>query len=231
MYSLSGIQGRYDAEVGHAHRHGSFVNANLDQINDYLWDALQPSMRLASNVINSAHPTWAMFLRAFYHMRKVPFTKDGRTDREKNEDNYRPYQALWHEINENEMYDNARALYHLGFDVGLATMGILYQRKCTFSMCCIFICNFKLMIPCYFPLRKIGLKWGFSETSPPCNGTTTTDQDWSIHIFLNANNVWALLTDEYSESEKVGLRVKLAATMLHELTVSCIALFRILLLH
>lgn len=58
-------------------------------------------------------------------MRKVPMDKDGRSDLAKMHVNYRPYQALWHEVDENEMYDNARSLWHLGFDFGQATMGIL----------------------------------------------------------------------------------------------------------
>ncbi|KAL2276047.1 hypothetical protein FJTKL_01438 [Diaporthe vaccinii] len=175
-YSLSGITDTYDAEN-----------------NDDLWIALQPSLRLASNVINSRHPMWLMFLRGIYHMRKVPREKDGRTDREKIQDQYRQYRTLYPEIDEAEMYDNARWLWRMGFDPGLATAGILYDC----------------------------LKWGFCETQPAGNASTFTTPDFNIRILLNVHTVWPLLVDEYPESEKVGIRCKLATTILHELSHAC----------
>ena len=65
-------------------------------------------------------------------MRKVPMSADGRTDQEKAQDNYRQYRTLYPEIDKEQMYDNARALYELGFDAGLATMGILFKSKRAF---------------------------------------------------------------------------------------------------
>lgn len=103
-------------------------------MNDYLWKALKPSLLLASAVIASKHPTWTMFLGGIYHVRKVPMEKDGRTDTEKKQENYREYQALWHEIDEEQMYDNARRLRQLDFDAHNATIGILYNRKCAFTL-------------------------------------------------------------------------------------------------
>lgn len=58
-------------------------------------------------------------------MRKVPREKDGRTDREKIQEDYRQYRTLYPMIDEAEMYDNARALWRMGFDPGVATAGIL----------------------------------------------------------------------------------------------------------
>lgn len=60
-------------------------------------------------------------------MRKVPMAKDGRTDREKIQDGYRQYRTLYPEVDEDEMYDNARWLWRRGFDPGLATAGILHK--------------------------------------------------------------------------------------------------------
>lgn len=77
--------------------------------------------------------------------------------------------------------------------------------------------------PC-LPLGYLGLKWGLLDQQPYSNACTFTDPDWCIHIFLNANSIWPLLLDEYSESEKVGIRVKLATTILHELSVCSPAL-------
>ncbi|KAI7779937.1 hypothetical protein LA080_000149 [Diaporthe eres] len=127
--------------------------------NDDLWIALQPSLRLASNVINSRHPMWLMFLRGIYHMRKVPREKDGRTDREKIQDQYRQYRTLYPEIDEAEIL--------------LATLRLSQPRTST------------------------------------------------IRILLNVHTVWPLLVDEYPESEKVGIRCKLATTILHELSHAC----------
>lgn len=81
------------------------------------------------------------------------------------------------------------------------------------------------MILSWFFSGKSGLKWGFFETQPPSNGVTFTAPDWSIRIFLSADTVWPLLVDEYSESEKVAIRVKLTMTIMHELAVSWSALF------
>lgn len=37
---------------------------------------------------------------------------------------------------------------------------------------------------------------------------------------ISAKLIWPLLVDQYTEAEKVGYRVIIAVTMLHELTVS-----------
>lgn len=160
-------------------------------------------------------------------MRRVPRQQDGRTDREKIQENYRQYITLYPLIDGEEMYDNARALWRAGFDPGLATAGIL-DNSATFPgalSVSILIRDLQLtLLSCFFS-EQLGLKWGFYENQPSTNGSTFTAPDWSIRILLNANNVWPLLTDEYSESEKVAVRVKLAMTMLHELAVSCPVLF------
>ncbi|KAG8170027.1 hypothetical protein KVR01_000772 [Diaporthe batatas] len=108
IYDLNGRQGRYDAET-----------------DDRVWAALRPSMQLATMVINSGHPTFNMFLEGFYHMRRVPMDRDGRTDEEKQNPLYRQFRALWHEIDEREMYDHARELRRLGFDARGATLAHL----------------------------------------------------------------------------------------------------------
>lgn len=183
-------------------------------------------MLLASAVISSRHPTWAMFLAGIYHARKVDMTRDGRTDTEKNRENYRPYQVLCHEIVEEQMYENARRLRQLGFDAPNATLGILYQRKCPFTSGWIFIYAFELIMSSHFLSGKSGLRWGIYETLPNSNGMTTTDYDGSIHIFLNANTIWPLLSNVYTEGEKVAIRFKLASTMLHELSVRLLLCFK-----
>lgn len=76
---------------------------------------------------------WLMFLRGIYHMRKVPRAQDGRTDKEKIQEKYRQYRTLYPEIDEAQMYDNARSLWRMGFDPGLATAGILQDSASSLS--------------------------------------------------------------------------------------------------
>lgn len=67
-------------------------------------------------------------------MRRVPRAQDGRTDREKIQEEYRQYRTLYPEIDEAQMYDNARTLWRLGFDPGLATGGILHDSASSLSI-------------------------------------------------------------------------------------------------
>jgi hypothetical protein len=73
-----------------------------------------------------------MFLAGIYHSRKVPKERDGRSGEVKESPDYRPYQALWHEIDEEQMYENARQLKQLGFDAETATWKFLLGRQCDF---------------------------------------------------------------------------------------------------
>lgn len=43
--------------------------------------------------------------------------------------------------------------------------------------------------------------------------------DFSYRLCLSANLIWPLLVDQYTESEKIGYRVKIAMVILHELAV------------
>lgn len=71
------------------------------------------------------------------------------------------------------------------------------------------------------------VKWSFFENDPSSNGSTTQDDDGTLHIFMNANNFWPLLSDEYTEGEKLPIRLKIASTMLHELCVRLLPCFKI----
>lgn len=51
--------------------------------------------------------------------------------------------------------------------------------------------------------------WEFKE------GTS----DFSYRLCLSVNLIWPLLVGQYTESEKIGYRVKIAMVMLHELAV------------
>ncbi|KAJ0106768.1 hypothetical protein J7T55_001292 [Diaporthe amygdali] len=139
------------------------------------------------------HPAWIMFLRGIYHMRPVSQSADGRTDAEKQHTDYRPYRALWLDIDESQMYDQARALYRRNFDAGRATMGVL----------------------------DTSLQFSIAEIEPESNAQTTITRDGHIHVILSANRIWPLLVDEYSESEKVAYHVRNAMTILHELAHAC----------
>lgn len=105
----------------------------LDQDNDQLWDALQPSIKLASKVIRSNHPHWRMLLAGIYHMRRVLREKDGRTDEQKRQPEYREYRSLWPDIDRNKMYPSARRLYDLRFEAARATLGILTRSGSVYT--------------------------------------------------------------------------------------------------
>jgi hypothetical protein len=48
---------------------------------------------------------------------------------------------------------------------------------------------------------------------------TSTTRFGSIIIFLEANSIWPLLSNVYTEGEKIAYRFKTASTILHELAV------------
>lgn len=128
-YNLGGEERKYDVKVG-VRKNFATIGCTcnlirLNQSNDQLWEALQPSIRLASRVIRSNHPHWRMLLAGIYHMRKVPREKDGRTNQQKEQPNYREYRSLWLDIDRDKMYPSARRLYDLQFEAARATLGIL----------------------------------------------------------------------------------------------------------
>lgn len=43
--------------------------------------------------------------------------------------------------------------------------------------------------------------------------------EFSYRLCLSVNLIWPLLVDQYTESEKIGYRVKIAMVILHELAV------------
>ncbi|KAG8169727.1 hypothetical protein KVR01_000472 [Diaporthe batatas] len=179
--------------------------------NDAVWNALLPSIKLASRIIRSNHPHWRMLLAGIYHMRKVPREKDGRTRAEKQKSDYREYRSLWLNIDRNEMYPSARRLFDLRFEAARATLGILTSEG--------------------------KLKWSVVEGVPNHNGLAMWEVDeatcdFSYRLCLSVNFVWPLLVDQYTESEKAGYQVMLARIMLHELAVSASAeLHSVLLTH
>lgn len=66
-----------------------------------------------------------MLLAGIYHMRKVPREKDGRTNREKRQRNYREHRSLWLDMDQSKMYPSAKRLYDLRFEAARATLGVL----------------------------------------------------------------------------------------------------------
>lgn len=66
---------------------------------------------------------------SLYHLRPVPTEKDGRTDEEKSDRNYKPYISMWYDIDRTKMYSNARALMDQNFDSTAAILEILRLCK------------------------------------------------------------------------------------------------------
>lgn len=74
-------------------------------------------------------------------------------------------------------------------------------------------------------MRPKDLKWSVNVSVPPTYGMTMQDntalRTWPYpRCTISANLIWPLLVHQYTESEKVGYRLQIAVTMLHELTVS-----------
>lgn len=132
-----------------ANTNGARKLTTLNQVNDQLWDALQPSIKLASRVIRSNHPHWRMLLAGIYHMRKVPREKDGRTNVQKQQPGYREYRSLWLDIDRDKMYPSARRLYSLQFEAARATLGILTSEgsklNANLTLHCVTIGYFELI--------------------------------------------------------------------------------------
>lgn len=99
----------------------------MSQQNDELWNAIQPALQLASKVLMTEHPFWKAIL-SIYHMRPVPVEKDGRTEAEKADPQYRPYISIWYDIDEDKMFPTAKKLKDQNFDSTAATLEIL--RRC-----------------------------------------------------------------------------------------------------
>lgn len=68
-----------------------------------------------------------MLLAGIYHMRKVPREKDGRTEEQKQQPDYREYRSLWPDMDLDKMYPSARRLFGLRFEAARATLGILIR--------------------------------------------------------------------------------------------------------
>ncbi|KAJ4404831.1 hypothetical protein N0V82_010414 [Gnomoniopsis sp. IMI 355080] len=95
--------------------------------NDKVWNALEPCLRLATKIIESDPPYWDMILDGLFHLRKVPRERDGRTDAEKNDPNYRELPSLWYDIDEDQMYSEAKNLMDIGFDCRKFVYGVLVR--------------------------------------------------------------------------------------------------------
>lgn len=161
-------------------------------------------------------------------MRRVPRERDGRTDAEKSDPNYREFIALWEEIDESQMYTAAKGLQDVGYDFKAATMAILTRGNVT-TLFQHYLPTFDCTVTSINNLMWFtDLEYSIGINIPVSNGITQT------HVALNeagrqvrrhrcsisAHLIWPLLVNQWSESEKISLRVRIAQVVLHETFVS-----------
>lgn len=79
------------------------------QRNDLCWDAIEPALRLAAKVLDAEPPYWKAILD-IYTLRPVDRKRVPRDLREQ-EDRNLDVSSLWTEIDPDEMWPEARALY------------------------------------------------------------------------------------------------------------------------
>lgn len=166
-----------------------------------------------------------MFLNGLYTQRRVPRDRDGRTNEEKAKADYREYRSLWYEIDETKMYSEAKGLRDAGFDCHQCVYSVLMRGMSTWKQMIgtDFITSIPFTSIANMPPKD--LKWSVNVNHPPAYGMTMQDKTagrlWPIpRCTISANLIWPLLVPQYTESEKVGYRLQIAVTMLHELTVS-----------
>lgn len=68
-----------------------------------------------------------MMLNGLFHQRRVPKENDGRTEEEKSQPDYRELRSMWYDIDEDQMYTEARRLRNDGFDCRKIVYGILVK--------------------------------------------------------------------------------------------------------
>lgn len=164
-----------------------------------------------------------MLFNGLYTQRRVPRERDGRTNEEKAKPEYREFRSLWYEVDEDKMYSEARGLRDAGFPGWRWIFAVLLRGKSRSQAITTYL--FKFFLRSIAKILPTDLKWSVDVSVPESYGRTIFDKadpsQWSFpRCTISANLIWPLLAYQYTESEKVGYRVQIAQTMLHELTVS-----------
>lgn len=82
-------------------------------------------------MLDANPPHWLAVLNFTRTLRQVPRHVDGRTDDEKEDDDYRPYASIWLPGTQTdwEEYDTATLLNSMDFDSGRATYALLRRGE------------------------------------------------------------------------------------------------------
>lgn len=85
----------------------------MTQLDDVVWDAIQPALLLATRVLESDPPYWNAVM-SIYHFKPVPANRDPRQPGPRGPDVFN-YNSVWLEqVPDNEMVGAAvRALYYI----------------------------------------------------------------------------------------------------------------------
>lgn len=103
------------------------------QNNDQVWAAIEPSLRLATKILETNPPFWNAILDFPSHLLQVPEEKDGRTPKIKARSEYRRYRSLWpNPESAPQGYDGyaaAQDLDDLGFNARETVLARLSESK------------------------------------------------------------------------------------------------------
>ncbi|KAI2633599.1 hypothetical protein GGS26DRAFT_590356 [Hypomontagnella submonticulosa] len=198
LYNLDGVRGEYDVHN-----------------NDVLWEALQPALRLVSKVIESRPP----LLEALFEMktrRHIPRKQDLRRKPLQPGFPNRLYMYDWVEnIDLAHTLPELKALQDLGFDWRAATWQRL-QKQFSVDIGCAFWAPGRGLTDApdvVDGVRKLDvMTYGITCYLPKDN----PDEPLWINITVAAEMIWPLLTNQYSESEKMVCSFTIATILLHE---------------
>lgn len=152
--------------------------------------------------------------------------RDGRTDAEKDDDDYREYRSIWPGSRDTnwEEYESASLLNTLNFDSGRATYALLMrgERNSVLTRCASFgpgCC--KPLTKCLFTDVRLSLTCNGGRA----NGLAAPYRDELtgkiVHrVCINVEMVWPLLVPTFTASEKAASHTYIAKVLLHELVVS-----------
>ncbi|KAI3319557.1 hypothetical protein HD806DRAFT_548127 [Xylariaceae sp. AK1471] len=191
VYSVNGVREEWDVAT-----------------NDTLWEALQPALRLVTQVLGRNNPQ----IEAIYNMntrQPVPADQDYRKNR--STPTLTKY-VLEQDIDMNQTYPELRQLHEkYGYDWRSNVLQRVLDKCLRLDIGSCFVA------PGYSGQHKNGVEewepWGFGVTDRHANDDT---KECRIDITIGGELIWPLLMPQYSPNEKMMCSFVIANTLLHE---------------
>ncbi|KUI57475.1 hypothetical protein VP1G_04833 [Cytospora mali] len=194
LYRFDGTAGRWD----------------MQQKDDILWNALQPTLKLVSRVLYSNPPFWRSILD-LYKLGPVDSSRVPEAARRRGQaPDWENLTAVHLEIEDRNMYPEAVALRDSGFDASAVTEHVLDAYIC-------FSFN-----------DQIRGRTGCTELID-IQQSSGGDKRYMIEVTVAPQAVWPLLVPEYTASEKAVTSTIIASILLHELAHAVVYAHEILL--